>query len=142
MSESNAVSEASASPVPQPCRVAVMQASNLNMPNFNVNRPDEWPFWLKRFRNMMKAAQITDPGIQEANLLHVAGPEVFELHESLPAEEGGSNVFENTAKQLSDYFVPKKNVDYECDKFRHAKQNAGELITAYVARLRKLASTC
>lgn len=111
------------------------------MPNFDVNIPAEWTSWLRRFKNMLIAQQVTDPVIKKARLLHVAGADVFELSDRLPEAEG-TDVFEATAKQLTDYFKSLINVDYEYDKFLRAEQHTGETIDSYVVRLRKLASTC
>ena len=45
-------------------------------------------------------------------------------------------------RKLDDYFVPKKNMDFDTFQFRQAIQQDGETIDQYVARLRKLAVTC
>ena len=50
--------------------------------------------------------------------------------------------FESAKEKLTDYFDPKKNVEYEIYMFRQAKQNHGESINSYHSRLRQLASTC
>nr|XP_039254335.1 uncharacterized protein K02A2.6-like [Styela clava] len=122
-----------------------MTSASLEVAQFNINRPDEWQQWLRRFENMCLAMSIDNTERKKALLLHFAGPEVFDLYENLPAPpnaDENDNVYANTVKKLDNYFVPKINIDFECDVFRNAKQKFGENIDTYVARLRKLAVTC
>ena len=42
---------------------------------------------------------------------------------------------------LTNYFSPKKNIEYEVDMFRQAKQLSGETMGRFHTRLRKLAKT-
>nr|XP_039266339.1 uncharacterized protein K02A2.6-like [Styela clava] len=122
-----------------------MTSASLEVAQFNINRPDEWQQWLRRFENMCLAMSIDNAERKKALLLHFAGPEVFDLNENLPAPpnaDENDNVYANTVKKLDNYFVPKINIDFECDVFRNAKQKFGENIDTYVARLRKLAVTC
>ncbi|XP_077967758.1 uncharacterized protein LOC120345656 [Styela clava] len=122
-----------------------MTSASLEVAQFNINRPDEWQQWLRRFENMCLAMSIDNAERKKALLLHFAGPEVFDLYENLPAPpnaDENDNVYANTVKKLDNYFVPKINIDFECDVFRNAKQKFGENIDTYVARLRKLAVTC
>ena len=44
--------------------------------------------------------------------------------------------------KLDEYFLPKKNVDYETFQFRQATQQTGETLDQFVTRLRKLAAHC
>ena len=50
--------------------------------------------------------------------------------------------FATAKKKLTEYFDPKKNVEYKIYNFRQAKQNPGESMNASHSRLRQLASTC
>ena len=91
---------------------------------------------------MCLAMDISNPARKKALLLHFAGVEVFELCQHLPPTTVEGDEYKKVVSQLNDYFVPKKNVDFECDVFRHAFQEEGESMDVYVARLRKLAATC
>ena len=91
---------------------------------------------------MCLAMDISDPARQKALLLHFAGVEVFELCQHLPPATVQGDVYAQLVSQLDTYFIPKKNIDFECDVFRRALQEEGETMDVYVARLRKLASTC
>jgi hypothetical protein len=44
--------------------------------------------------------------------------------------------------KLDEYFLPKKNVDYETFQFRQATQQTGEMLDQFVTRLRNLAAHC
>ena len=98
-----------------------------------------WRKWIKRLENLFIAAAITDKKRQRALLLYYAGEEVCEIFETL-AETGED--FATAKEKLTEYFDPKKNVEYEIYKFRQAKQNPGESMSAYHSRLRQLATTC
>ena len=55
--------------------------------------------------------------------------------------ETGEN-YETALAKLDEYFLPKKNVDYETFQFRQAKQKSDETVEQFVTRLRKLAINC
>ena len=98
-----------------------------------------WKKWIKRLENLFVAAEITDKKRQRALLLYYSGDEVQEIFDTLP--ETGDD-FAKAKEKLNAYFDPKQNVEYEIYKFRQAKQNIGEKMDAFHARLRQLASTC
>ncbi|XP_067026640.1 uncharacterized protein [Acropora muricata] len=98
-----------------------------------------WRKWIKRLENLFIAAAITDKKRQRALLLYYEGEEVCEIFETL-AETGED--FATAKEKLTEYFDPKKNVEYEIYKFRQAKQNPGESMSAYHSCLRQLATTC
>ena len=62
-----------------------------------------------------------------------------EIFETL-AETGED--FATAKEKLTEYFDPKKNVEYEIYTFWQAKQNPGASMNAYHSRLRQLATTC
>ena len=43
---------------------------------------------------------------------------------------------------MHNYFMPKKNVDYEFFQFRQAVQKPGETVDQFTTRLRQLAAHC
>ena len=50
--------------------------------------------------------------------------------------------FATAKEKLTEYFDPKKNVEYEIYTFRQARQNPGESMNAFHSRLRQLSATC
>ena len=49
--------------------------------------------------------------------------------------------FATAKEKLTEYFDPKKNVEYEIYTFRQARQNTGESINAFRSRLCQLSAT-
>ena len=98
-----------------------------------------WKKYLLRFDNMMEAYDITDHKRQKA-LLHHAGEDVFNIYCTF---EGYKNLtFEETCQKMSDYFHPKKCVEFEIHKFRKCSQKENETIDSYNTRLQSLAENC
>ena len=75
---------------------------------------------IKRLENLFVAADIKDKTRQSAFLLYYAEEEVCDIFETLP--ESGDD-FETGKEKLTEYFDPKKNVEYDIYNFRQAKQN-------------------
>ena len=100
-----------------------------------------WEQWLKRFNIYLRAGKITDKTQQRALLLYMAGPEVQTIFETL-TDTGNDDDFKTAVEKLSEYFMPKKNIEYEIYTFRQARQSADETLDQYHTRLRKLATTC
>ena len=98
-----------------------------------------WRKWIKRLENLFVAANIKNAERQRALLLHYAGEEVCDIFEVLP--DTGED-FKTAKEALTEYFDPKKNVEYEIYKFRQTKQNTGETMDTYHSRLRRLAARC
>ena len=87
------------------------------------------------------ATNITNSKQKRAILLYQVGPATQEIYETL--EKTGEDC--NTAlTKLTEYFSPKKNVDYAIFQFRQAVQTPGETVEQFATRLimRKLAANC
>ena len=82
---------------------------------------------------------MTDKKRQRALLLHLAGPEVQEVFETLT--ETGDD-YDTALAKLDAYFKPEKNIPFERHTFRQATQNPSETMDAYVTRLKRLVQTC
>ena len=85
------------------------------------------------------AMNITDDKQKRAMLLYQVGTEMQEIFETF--QDTGDDYATAKAK-LNEYFLPKKNVDFEILQFRQAIQQAGETVEQYATRLRKLAVHC
>ena len=76
---------------------------------------------------------------QKETLLHLIGPEVQEIFDTLtPASES----YESTLNALDQHFSVQKNIPFERSVFHQCKQRHGESLEQYVTRLRQLAATC
>jgi hypothetical protein len=98
-----------------------------------------WTTWKKRFQTYITAMNVTDDKQKRALLLFQAGQATQEIFETLP--ETGDD-YATALQKLDEYFLPKKNVDYEIFQFRQAKQEPGETVAQFATRLRKLAAHC
>ncbi|XP_006820182.1 uncharacterized protein LOC102807880 [Saccoglossus kowalevskii] len=60
----------------------------------------------------------------------------------MPVEPEYDNAYKKLIKALEDYFLPKKNTEFEIYQFRRATQYDTESIDQFVTRLRKLINNC
>ena len=108
-----------------------------------------WKRWSDRFDNLVVAMNVTDNKRKKALLLHLAGESVFDIFEGLvlpeipdDADPAVTNAYTVAKGALDNHFNPKKNVEFERYTFRSTKQQTGENIDAYHARLRTLSKNC
>ena len=85
------------------------------------------------------ASNVTDKKQRRALLLHLAGPEVQTVFETL---SGTGDDYATALAKLTEYFEPKKNIPFERHMFSQAAQGPTESIDSYVTRLRSLAKSC
>jgi hypothetical protein len=89
---------------------------------------------------------ITNANRKKALLLHYAGEEVHDMFSTLTLAphvgEGDLDLYKQASDALNDYFIPKRNKEYDIYKFRQSKQEPGESIDTYHTKLRKLAENC
>ena len=114
------------------------------LPPFDpVNDPSSlsqrWKQWTKRFQTYLVALNVTEDKQKRALLLYQAGQATQEIFDTIP-DTGDS--YDTAMTKLTEYFSPKKNVDYEIFQFRQAAQQKGETVAQFTTRLRKLAANC
>ena len=70
--------------------------------------------------------------------------DVKKIHKTLVIHTPGENEDEYTKTRdaLNNYFMPKKNVEYEIFNFRQEKQKPEESLDMYYRRLKNLATHC
>ena len=98
-----------------------------------------WKKWVHGFEYYLVASAVADKKQQRALLLHLAGPDVQEIFETL--SDTGDD-YKTALDKLNVYFEPQKNISFERHTFRQASQQQQEPITDYVTRLKTLAATC
>ena len=98
-----------------------------------------WKSWKRRFETYLVALNITDDKQKPALLLYQAGQETQKIFDTLT--ETGED-YSTTLAKLAEYFLPKKNLNYETFQFRQATQKSNETVDQFVTRLRKLAVHC
>ncbi|XP_062610673.1 uncharacterized protein K02A2.6-like [Saccostrea cucullata] len=104
-----------------------------------TNVAQRWDDWMKRFKYYMEASGVTTQKQKRALLLHLAGPEVQDIYDTI---EHTGEKFDDIVNDLNTYFAPRKNVAFERHMFRQASQNENETVTNFVTRLQKLAISC
>ena len=125
----------------------------MNLPPFesfniedNASLGPRWKKYLARFELLVTATDLGgQPARKRALLLHYAGEQVFEIYDTFTDQQKGEDNeegYQRLKTSLSEYFEPKKNIDYEVFVFRQAKQEQNETTDSFCTRLRKLASTC
>lgn len=103
------------------------------------NVGQRWEKWKKSFSIYMTANGVTGDAQKRALLLHLGGPEVQDIFETLDV---GGTAFKDAEKALDDYFVKKKNVAFERHVLRQAMQNSQETMDNFITRLRQLIVSC
>ena len=121
------------------------------IPNFDIthidgisNVAEHWAKWLRSFKYFLTAKNVTNNEQKKALLLHLAGPEIQDLFETLPEGVGeeDQNAYEIAVSRLNTYFTPKRNLTYERHVFRTIKQSPGDSIDKFITNLRKQSSFC
>ena len=74
-----------------------------------------WENWTKRFEMYVAAMNVTDNKQKRALLFYQAGSATQEIFETL---SGTGDDYKTAREKLDEYFLPKKNVDYEVFQFR------------------------
>ena len=98
-----------------------------------------WRKWVKSFEYYIAASGITDKKQQRAVFLHLAGPEVQDIFETL--EDTGTDL-DTALMKLTAYFEPRKNIPFERHNFRETNQLQGETIKQYAIRLKHQVKFC
>jgi hypothetical protein len=98
-----------------------------------------WEKWTKSLDYYLRASGVTDQKQKRAVLLHLAGPDVQEIFETLP---NTGDDYKTALEKLNEYFQPKRNIPFERHVFRQASQQPDESMDVFVTRLRTLSKTC
>ena len=96
-----------------------------------------WTVWIDRFEIYLVAADITKPARQRAMLLHMIGEALYGIFRTLkePTPQDGETPYDTAKKALVNFFVPQMNLEFEIWKFRESKQETGENLDTFNARL-------
>ncbi|CAB3997255.1 Retrovirus-related Pol poly from transposon opus, partial [Paramuricea clavata] len=98
-----------------------------------------WRKWIKSFEYYIAASGINDKKQQRAIFLHLAGPEVQDIFETL---EDTGNDLDTAIAKLTSYFEPQKNIPFERHNFRQTTQLQGETIEQLAIRLKHQVKFC
>ena len=98
-----------------------------------------WSKWAKGLEYFLVASNITDKKQRRDVLLHLEGPKVQTVFETL---SGTGDGYATALAKLTEYFEPKKNIPFERHLFRQAAQGPTENMDSCATRLRNLAKSC
>ena len=106
-----------------------------------TNTSTRWSQWLERFKQYLKATNITENARKHVLLLYQAGPEVNDIFKTIQ-DTGANDAYDTVVEKLTSYFEPDKKRIYQTYVFRQTVQGLPETIDAYHTRLRGLDKFC
>ncbi|XP_065188286.1 uncharacterized protein K02A2.6-like [Sycon ciliatum] len=122
------------------------------VPQFDPTGPAQdvsirWAKWKRSFQYYLAAEDITDSTRSKAKLLHLVGPAVQDVFDTLPeppAPTDGSvqNSYDKVVTMLDSYFQYTPNVMFERHTFRRLAQMETETVAQFGNRLVQQAKLC
>jgi hypothetical protein len=95
-----------------------------------------WRRWKRSLEYYLSAKGVTDVGQKKALLLHLAGPAIQDVFDTLPELVGKGTAdldeYQKAMKKLDNHFGPQVNVPYERHIFRQMKQEETETVDQFV----------
>mgnify|MGYP002804615956 CR=1 FL=1 len=85
----------------------------------------KWKAWLNRLEIYFAALGVVD-GRKRALMLHLAGESICDIAQSIP--EATPKTYETLKTELTEYFKPMANPDYELFMLRQARQQPEESV--------------
>ena len=103
-----------------------------------------WRKWRRAFDYFLVAKGVTSAAQKKALLLHLAGPDVQDIFDTLPvpAVDEQHDEYAVALAALDQYFQPRVNVPYERHLFRQLRQESHESVSQFATRLSKQAEYC
>ena len=98
-----------------------------------------WKKWHRSFEMYAAASGCKDKVKKRHLLLHLAGPEVQDIFETL--SDTGDD-FDTTSTKLKEYFTPQQNEPYNRHLFCQECQAEAESVAQFGTRLRQLSVNC
>ncbi|KAF0302994.1 hypothetical protein FJT64_025000 [Amphibalanus amphitrite] len=101
--------------------------------------------WLMSLERYMVAMGVESTARKCALLLHLVGPDIADLSDSLPEEPDGQaadNDFVRLKTKLTKYLVPTRNVVAERSKFQAMAMEENEDLEVFLGRLRAQVQRC
>lgn len=128
--------------------------SSRGIPQFRCNDIEktklhkEWAVWKRSLEYYFEAEDITDQKRKRAKLLHLGGPQLQALFQSLPDSEKFASVavekqyYDVAIQAFDDFFQPGRQDVLERHHLRRMKQQEGERFAEFVIRIRQQISEC
>ncbi|XP_047741571.1 uncharacterized protein LOC125179544 [Hyalella azteca] len=103
---------------------------------------DEFEVYIARMKLFFTANTVSEAKKASVFLTLVGGRTYSVLRDLLHPEDPGEQSFDVLAARLLEQYAPKRNKIAERFKFHRCKQLPDQTVSAYVAQLKKCASTC
>ncbi|XP_055615667.1 uncharacterized protein LOC129761868 [Toxorhynchites rutilus septentrionalis] len=108
----------------------------------------EWEVWKRSLEYYFEAEDIIDQKKKRAKLLHLGGPQLQALFQSLPDSEKFASVaierqyYDVAVQAFDEFFRPGRQDVLERHHLRRMKQREGERFAEFVIRIRQQISEC
>ena len=111
---------------------------------FNFAKPDEWPRWLRRFKQYRSAAGLDEEADtrQVDTLLYCMGEEAEEVLTSTNISVENRARYDGVIEQFETHFRVRRNVIFERARFNRRCQKEGESAEQYITELYNLIEFC
>ena len=103
---------------------------------------EDFEKWTRGVERYLAAVNITKADRKCAILLHLVGPDIADLSETLTEDDPTGDSFERLKKKLTAYLSPVKNVVAERAAYHQMKMQADEEFEQFLGRLRMQAQRC
>ena len=111
---------------------------------FNFNQPDKWLKWIRHFECFRDASGLSEKDeIHKINtLVDCMGDAADDILCLLGLTSDEKKVYVMVKTKFEGHFVKRRNVIFECCKFKQRKQEEGESVDSFIAALHGLAEHC
>ena len=112
--------------------------------SFNFSKPNDWPKWKRRFQQYRTASGLTkeDDPRQVSTLMYCLGETADDVLTSTNIFAEDQEKYDAVMAKFDEFFKVRRNVIFECAKFNHRSQMAGESAEQYISTLYHLVETC
>ncbi|KAF5283064.1 hypothetical protein FQR65_LT14081 [Abscondita terminalis] len=117
-----------------------MSANTITPLNFEGNLAENWRFWVRIFKNYLKATEI-DKKSQELQSAHLIGEEAYKIYTTFSFTEEEEGLLKPLIQKYTVHFMPQENLSYERYNFFTIKQGNSS-IQQLVTLLKDQASKC
>ena len=127
---------------PQVAQQAFFQISPPS--EYDFSRPEEWPLWLSRFERFRHASGLDkqSPEKQVNTLLYSMGPEAESIVRCRNLSEAQLKDYDVVKTELTNHFIPKRNLIFERARFHKRVQESGESMDSFIKALYDLIQHC
>ncbi|CAM1303802.1 Uncharacterised protein r2_g1367 [Pycnogonum litorale] len=104
-----------------------------------------WDRYVRRFDIFLESENVKDDARRKAKLLYLAGEDIYDVYynqvQSLTVPPGMSE-YDFIKNQISSYFTPRRNIEFEIFEFRNLKQDALTKIDEFYTNLLRMTRYC